>query len=121
MTMTRKQFLRSVVGVGVGVVGVAALSGCGGDDGGGSADAPVVEWTTARAVIVGNHGHVIVVAIADVNAGVDKTYDITGTGGHLNSVTITGAQFAQIKGDQTLMVMSTSGAAHTHAVTFMCV
>lgn len=122
MTMTRKQFLRSVVGAGIGAVGVAALAGCGGDDGGGGTpDSPAAACTTPAAAIQGNHGHVITVSLADVNANADKTYDITGTGGHPHMVTVTAAQFTMIKSGQTLMVTSTSGGAHTHAVTFMCV
>ena len=120
MTMTRKQFLRSVVGVGVGAVGVAALAGCGGDDGP-SVDAPAAACTTASAAIGTNHGHTIIISLTDVTAGVEKTYDITGTGGHAHSVTVSAAQFTQIKNGTTLMVNSTSGAAHVHAVTFMCV
>ena len=122
MTMTRKQFLRSVVGAGIGAVGVAALAGCGGDDGGGTpVDSAAAVCTTPAAVIQGNHGHVITVTLADVNAAANKTYDITGTGGHPHMVTVTAAQFAQIKAGQTLMITSTDGGAHTHAVSFMCV
>ncbi len=122
MTMTRKDFLRSIVGAGVGAIGVAAIAGCGGDDGGGgSVDAPAVACTTPTSAIGTNHGHTITVSLADVNAAADKTYDITGTSPHAHSVTVTAAQFAQIKGGTTLMITSTSGMAHTHAVTVMCV
>jgi hypothetical protein len=121
MTMTRKEFLRSVVGAGVGAVGVAALVGCGGDDGGGSVDAPAAACTTPTSAIGTNHGHTITVSLTDVNAAADKTYDITGSSPHAHSVTVTAAQFAQIKGGTTLMITSTSGAGHTHAVTVMCV
>lgn len=121
MTMTRKDFLRSIVGVGVGAVGVAAIAGCGGDDDGGGTDAPAVACTAPTAAIGTNHGHTITVSLADVNAAADKTYDISGTGGHPHMVTITAAQFTQIKNGQTLMINSTSGGGHTHAVTFMCV
>jgi len=122
MTMTRKDFLRSIVGAGVGAIGVAALAGCGGDDGGGgTVDAPAAVCTTPAAAIGTNHGHTITVSLADVNASADKTYDITGSGGHAHSLTVTAAQFLQIKGGTTLMITSTSGASHTHSVTVMCV
>lgn len=122
MTMTRKQFLQSVLGVGVGAVGVAALAGCG-DDGGssGPADAPATVCTSPNTAIGSNHGHTISVTLADVNAAAAKTYDISGSGGHAHSVTITAAQFGQIKNGQTLNIMSTSGGGHTHTVTVMCV
>jgi len=122
MTMTRKQFLRSVVGVGVGAVGVAALAGCGGDDGGGGAvDAPAAVCTTPTNAIQGNHGHVLTVTLADVNAGVDKTYDIMGTSIHTHMVTITAADFVMIKAGTTRMVVSTTGGGHTHPINVMCV
>lgn len=121
MTMTRKQFLRSVVGVGVGAVGVAVLAGCGGDDGAGPVDAPAAVCTTPTAAIQGNHGHVITVTLAEVTAGVDKTYDIMGTSAHTHSVTITAADFVMIKAGTTRMVVSTTGGGHTHPVNVMCV
>ena len=124
MTMTRKQFLRTIVGVGAGAVAVAAIAGCGGDDGGGTPDAAASACTTPNTVIQTNHAgaaHVMTVALADVNAGVDKTYNIMGASLHTHSVTITAAQFTQIKNGQTLALTSTSGGAHTHAVTVMCV
>lgn len=122
MTMTRKQFLRSVVGAGIGAVGVAALAGCGGDDGGGGTpDSPAAACTAPTAAIQGNHGHTLTVSIADVNAGLDKTYDITGSSGHPHMVTITAADFTMIKAGTTRMVVSTSGGGHTHPVNVMCV
>ena len=121
--MTRMQFLRSVVGAGVGAIGVAALAGCGGDDGGGGGtpDSPAAVCTTPTSAIQGNHGHTLVVSLADVNAAVDKTYDITGTSAHAHMVTITAADFAMIKAGTTRMVVSTTGGSHTHPVSVMCV
>lgn len=122
MTMTRKQFLKSVLGVGVGAVGVAAIAGCGGDDGGGGVTPDAANVCTTPATnISANHGHTITVSLADVDAGANKTYDISGTGGHAHSVTITAQQFGQIKRGQTLMIESTAGGGHTHSVTVMCV
>ncbi len=104
-------------------MGVAALAGCGGDDGeGGTPDAPAAAVCTTPAIAIqGNHGHTLVVSLADVNAGADKTYDITGTSAHAHSVTITAADFTMIKAGTTRMVVSTSGGGHTHPVNVMCV
>lgn len=122
MTMTRKDFLRSLVGVGVGAAGVAALASCGGDDGGGGGtDAPAAACTTPATAISANHGHIINVTLADVDGGADKTYPIMGSAPHAHSVTITAAQFTQIKNGQTLNLTSTSGGGHTHTITVMCV
>ncbi len=113
------------MGAGVGAIGVAALAGCGGDDGGGGGgtpDAPAAAVCTTPAVAIGsNHGHTLVVSLTDVNAGVDKTYDIMGTSLHAHSVTITAADFTMIKAGTTRMFVSTTGSTHMHAVTVMCV
>lgn len=118
--MTRNEFLRSLVGVGVGAAGIAALASCG-DDGGSAVDAAPNNCTTPATQIGGNHGHTITVALPDVDAGVAKTYDISGSGGHAHNVTISATQFTQIKNGQTLNITSTSGGGHTHMVTIMCV
>ncbi len=120
MTMTRKQFLRTIVGAGIGAAGIAALASCGGDDGGGTPDAPGGSCTTPSTAIGSNHGHVMVVALADVTAGTEKTYDISGSSGHVHMVTVSAANMASLKTGGTVMVQSTSGNAHTHAVTVMC-
>ncbi len=118
MSMTRNEFLRSIVGIGVGAVGVAVIAGCG-DDGGSAIDAGNV-CTNPTNQIGSNHGHTLTVTLADVDAAVNKTYDITGTADHAHMVTITAAQFTQIKNGQTLNLTSTS-TAHTHNVVVMCV
>jgi hypothetical protein len=121
MSMTRKEFLGTLLGA----AGAAALVGCGGDDGGSAAaDAAgkscVMNGTT---VTIGtNHGHVLAVDKADVAAGVDKTYDITGTALHSHSVTVTAANFTTLKNNPSasVMVTSTLGGAHTHDITIVC-
>ena len=118
MKMTRRQFL--------GTVGAtAAIAACGGDDGGSTDAAPAgrncaMNGTTAT--IAGNHGHTITVTASDVTAGVDKTYDISGTGGHTHMVTVTAANFATLQSNAngSVMVTSTTGNAHTHTVTIIC-
>lgn len=118
MKMTRRQFL----GTSVAAVAVAA---CGGDDVG-SPDAAQQARNCAtngtNTTISGNHGHTITVTASDVSAGVDKTYDITGAGGHAHMVTVTAANFATLQSNAngSVMVTSTSGAAHTHTVTIVC-
>lgn len=115
--MTRKEFLRSVVGVGVGA---AALAACG-DDGGSTTVDAARECTTPTNQIGSNHGHTLTVTFAEVDAGMAKTYDITGSADHSHNLSISAAQMAQIKSGQTLNITSTSGSAHTHTVTIQCV
>jgi hypothetical protein len=69
-----------------------------------------------------NHPHTVVITQADVLAGVDKMYTITGSG-HTHSLTITAADFAKLRaGTQAIETSGVGGAApgHTHVVTVMC-
>jgi hypothetical protein len=117
MKITRRQFL------GTTIIGAAAAA-CGGDDGGGGGGGGgkdcAVNGTTTQ--IASNHGHAITVSTADVMAGADKTYDITGTSAHMHSVTVTAANFASLMNnpDGSVMVTSTSGNGHTHTITILC-
>lgn len=119
MTMTRKQFLRTIVGAGIGVAGVATLAACG-DDSGGTPDAPAGSCTTPSATIGANHGHTMTVTKAEVTAGVAKSYDITGAGGHAHTVMVSVANFASLAIGGTVTITSSSGNAHTHDVVVMC-
>jgi hypothetical protein len=119
MSMTRKQFLGTMIGA-----GAALAAGCGGDDGGGT-DSSVQRNCAANGTSVtidANHGHVLMVTSADVAAGLDKTYDITGTAIHSHMVTVTGADFMRLQSNAnaSVMVTSTLGSAHMHTITILC-
>lgn len=116
MKITRRQFL----GTSVAAVAVAA---CGGDDG--KTDAAIAGRNCAAngtsATIGSNHGHTIMVTASDVAGGADKTYDITGSGDHSHSVTITAAQFATLQSNSNGSIMVTSTlTGHTHSITVLC-
>ncbi len=117
--MTRNEFLRSMLGIGAGVGAVAFLASCG-DDGGSAVDAAGNTCTNPVNQIEGNHGHMVTIPIADVEAGEAKMYAFTG-GGHEHNLSISATQFGQIKNGQTLNITSTTGGGHTHMVTIMCV
>jgi hypothetical protein len=70
-------------------------------------------------IIAGNHGHNLVVSVADIQAGADKTYTLAGTD-HEHMVTVTAANFGVLASDQSVQVRSTSGGGHTHAITISC-
>jgi len=70
--------------------------------------------------IEGNHGHNITVSSADVSAGDEKTYNITGSSGHSHNVTVSSANFTTLKSNQQIFITSTSGDSHTHNVTISC-
>ena len=137
--LTRKHFIQGALGV----TGTAALTAaCGDDEGsGGSTTAttgptgPVTVGngpSTSTGVQMGcgttigsNHAqgaHSMQVTEADVNAGADKDYDITGASMHSHTVTVTAANFATLaaQGGGTIMVTSTDGGGHTHNITVNC-
>ncbi len=75
---------------------------------------------TCSSMIATNHGHVIEVTTADVEAGADKTYDIMGSSPHTHSVMVTAADFAMLATGGSVTKTSSTGGAHTHMVTITC-
>jgi hypothetical protein len=128
MAITRKQFLESVTGSTVALL----VQGCGGGGysggmtaSGGYNPPPASACGAAGTLISGNHGHVLVIATADLNSTVAKDYSIMGTATHDHTVTLTAADFAQLKLGNTVMVTSTMTDAvgiglHAHNLTVSC-
>ena len=122
--MTRKQFLKAAVEVTAATLGLTMLHACTGASPGPDGSGPpqaghcLADGTTVA--IAQNHGHVLVVTIADIQAGTDRTYDIRGHATHTHSVTITAAQFAQLAADHGIMTVSTTNAGHSHEILVMC-
>jgi len=87
-------------------------------EGTGSADEELL--ACAEPVIEDNHGHSFVVPVADVEAGVKKTYSIQGDSDHDHRVTITAAGFAELAAGRSITLDSSEGAEHAHAVTVSC-
>lgn len=143
-TMSRKQFLFSLVGLGAGTLvlacgndgetqpGVDANAGGMPDGAKPPVDAPPVDAAVAdapaqtgcagtMAMIGTNHGHAIDVPASDVTAGVEKTYNIKGTSLHPHTVVVTAAMFAMLEAGQQVTATSSNDANHTHTVTLRCV
>ncbi|MDC3953050.1 hypothetical protein [Polyangium jinanense] len=80
--------------------------------------APVCERLVAR--IGRNHGHAFTITIADVLAGVDKTFDLTGTSGHRHTITVTAADFKKIGAGQIVRLASTREGGHIHRLFLEC-
>jgi len=143
MDNSRRTFLQAVVILG-GASAIAQVVGCGDPDpvtdtgrtdtGTGGTDSGTEETdsgteetdagggdtcTTPEATIAANHGHELVVTMADVTAAADKTYSIRAAASHDHMVTITAAQFGMLAGGATLSLTSTS-SGHTHGVTVTC-
>ena len=63
-----------------------------------------------------NHGHAFAVAIADVDAAVDRTFDLSGSSGHRHEVTLTRAHFLELQQGKIVRLASTAYAGHLHRV-----
>src|SRR5262245_5087141 len=123
MSLTRKEFLSSMVSAAAGLAGVAVLAACGDDggnvDAGGSAVNCVANGTAVT--IGGNHGHVLVVSKDDVYNAAEKIYNIKGSSSHEHTVKITAAQFMMLKANMTLSTnIEPDSTGHPHAITVMC-
>jgi hypothetical protein len=133
--MTRKQFLRSALGLSAATLGLTVLSPCTGGrtpqppgpDGGtsrndampgGSASRCVSDGTTST--IGDNHGHVLVVSARDVAAGSEMTYHIQGTSDHDHTVVLSTDDFASLQQDRAITVTSSTDADHSHVVMVAC-
>lgn len=134
MPTSRRDLLGQMAGLLVGATLGRTLAGCGDDDGssppvdagpdGGTPDSgPLPDGGFAcdapATNIVGNHGHVMTVSMADVDAGVMKIYDISGSSGHFHEVTLTPTHFATLQAAGAIMVTSTGGP-HDHDVMVTC-
>lgn len=125
MKISRKEFLRSIVGIGVGAAGIAALASCGGggDDGGDDEPPPggdcLMDGTTTS--IGSNHGHTLTIPKADIELTTDKDYMMTG-GGHSHPLTVTAAMFAMLRDNASVQGRSKAGdgTGHDHTFTVNC-
>ena len=123
--MDRITFLRKLTGtifIGLPLVGIIGCSSSDDDEpnnpgNGGNANCLA---NGTKSSITANHGHVLKVSVNDIEAGVDKQYDIMGTATHSHNVTVTATNFATLKTNQQIQVSSTSGDSHTHSVTVSC-
>jgi threonine synthase len=123
MSLTRKEFLNSMVSTVIAAAGAAVVVAC--SDNNGSPDAGTAANCLANGTavtIASNHNHTLVVTKDEVNAAVEKAYDIQGTSTHPHTVTVTAALFTMLKNNTSVTVTSTSNGspAHTHTITIMC-
>ncbi|HLU66791.1 MAG TPA: hypothetical protein VKZ63_10970 [Kofleriaceae bacterium] len=128
--LTRKQFLSLLARTGAAVAAVPLIAACGGDDddggggtggpdaaGGGQADCLA---NGTRNSIGTNHGHTLVVPAADVEAGTERTYDITGTSDHPHTLAVTADHFAMLQEGQPVTITSSFDDGHDHVVMISC-
>jgi hypothetical protein len=113
--MTRRELWASLAGGAL----LVTFGACGGDDVSSDAGVSCTE-NGANADFTQNHGHVLVISVADIAAGVERTYDIMGTSLHTHSVTITSEQFAMLQTNRSITAMTTVTSSHSHSVVVLC-
>ena len=118
MIMTRKDFLRLAL-----LGGASLAAACGGSgDGTGSMQGPSGNCAAngSATTIGGNHGHVLLVPMADILAGAQKNYDIRGTADHTHQVTLTAADMASLQQNLAARETSTVTLSHSHSIVVSC-
>jgi hypothetical protein len=68
------------------------------------------------ALVSNNHGHALEIPLADIQAGVEKTYTATGTANHCHEVTLTAADFATLQGGGSVTKFSCNGGDHEYVL-----
>lgn len=68
------------------------------------------------AEIFDNHGHELVIPMADITAGLAKTYDAQGEAGHSHFVELTADDFTALKMGMTVRKYSCNGGDHQYVL-----
>jgi len=124
--MDRKTFIQKTAGAMLIAIPAYSLLGCSSSDDGGEDQIPDPDVNAdcldnGTAVAIGsNHGHSLTVSIADVQAGSSKTYSIQGTSDHDHMVSLSAANFNELKSSSSISVTSTNDDGHTHSVQVSC-
>lgn len=127
--MDRREFLVKVFIGGPALLGGAQLlSACGRDDASDIASYLGMSCSTRSTGVTASigapiHGnaHSLTLALADIDAGVAKSYSIKGASGHDHSISLSAENFAALRSGQSVSTVSTTGASHTHTVTLTCI
>lgn len=96
-------------GSGTGGTATGGASG----SGGGTSNACTADLS---AEIFDNHDHELHIPLADIEAGVEKTYETTGTANHCHTVVLTAADFATLKSGGSVMKTSCTGTNHQYVL-----
>jgi len=71
---------------------------------------------TVAARISGNHGHTLMIPMADITGTADKCYNSRGTATHDHWITVTAADFATLRSGQTVLKRSCNGGDHQYVL-----
>lgn len=127
--MKRRDFVKRISGTLIAIPIGATLFRCGDGDGGSAVDAgngpPDAAGLACSESVATNHGHTVEVPEADVEAGLEKTYNLTLGGDHFHTLFLSAANMASLSGGGSVTVESsidpsTSFGTHAHDVTVTC-
>jgi hypothetical protein len=120
LAMNRREFLGEALAVPLAGAAVLAAA-CGGDDGAVGVDAGppncLQNGTSVR--VFGDHTHVMEVSVADIQAGTDHTYTLTGAD-HDHTALVTSIQFGLLASNQSVSLRSSVTLGHSHAISIGC-
>lgn len=89
-------------------------------DGGTEPGTEAVVCERVESVVGRNHGHELLVAEADVLAGLEKTYSLRGSSSHNHTLRISKEEFVRIGQGETLRKKTEFGAGHRHRILVRC-
>jgi hypothetical protein len=127
--MERRLFLTRSLQLVISVpFATSLLEGCGKSSSNGDSGATAqtggncaLYGTTTYIQVVHTPNHTLTIPESDVTAGVAKTYTLENNGsGHTHTVTLTAADFTNLRNNAGVMETSTLTAGHTHTVTVNC-
>ncbi len=75
-------------------------------------EASVCVEGVVAAAISNNHGHTVEIPLADIEAGVETTYDTGGPSGHCHRVVLTAEDFATLRAGGAVTKFSCNGGDH---------
>ena len=114
--MERREFLKQAGLVSTWIGVAVVVQACSSYDDPGD-PAPAAGDGDVSGAIGSNHGHAVAITDAQIDAGNAVTLTLGG-GGHAHSVSLTAEQVGDISAGTRVQATSTSGAGHTHSVTF---
>lgn len=130
-TFKRRLFLQNIFGFSIllSTTSLSIFTGCSGsgsssndpnsalDDGGSC----IVNGTQIEIQRVHTPNHTLLISKDDVNAGVQKTFILEDNGsGHIHAVTLSSADFATLRTNSAIQLVSTTDDAHAHVVVVGC-
>lgn len=85
-----------------------------------AAEAPKPTFSRVIGKVGKNHGHVLTIPFADVQAGAEKVYDIGAASGHPHTVTLSADDMKTLLTGQNLRTKSSKDRQHQHRILVKC-